>query len=217
MSFKLQPYPLTFAMLQHAHFLELGVIRTFEFVSALRRMSVVVKRLKSSSMEIYVKGAPEVMTDICERDSRRHMSLTLVAVLIFSPSLVPHDYDDLLSYYTRRGYRVIAIAGKSIEGLSWLKAQRLKREQAESGLRFLGLIIFENKLKSGTTSAIHALRSAHLACRMITGDNPLTAVSVARECGLINPAAHVFSPMFTRGLQIYFWICPFLKRSYIRE
>ncbi|KAJ6499996.1 hypothetical protein C8R47DRAFT_273891 [Mycena vitilis] len=166
---------------KHAHFLELGVIRTFEFVSALRRMSVVVKRLKSSSMEIYVKGAPEVMTEICDRDS------------------LPHDYDDLLSYYTKRGYRVIAIAGKSIDGLSWLKAQRMKREQAESGLRFLGLIIFENKLKPGTAPAIYALRSAHLACRMITGDNPLTAVSVARECGLINPAAHVFSPMFIRG------------------
>jgi magnesium-transporting ATPase (P-type) len=41
----------------------------FEFVSALRRMSVVVKRLKSTSMEIYVKGAPEVMVDICDRDS----------------------------------------------------------------------------------------------------------------------------------------------------
>lgn len=76
----------------------------------------------------------------------------------------------------------------------------ITREQAESGLRFLGLIIFENKLKRGTTPAIQALRSAHLACRMITGDNPLTAVSVARECSLINQAAHVFSPMFVRGL-----------------
>jgi len=46
------------------------VIRTFEFVAALRRMSVVVKRLKSNSMEVYVKGAPEVMVDICDRDSR---------------------------------------------------------------------------------------------------------------------------------------------------
>ena len=45
------------------------MIRTFEFVSSLRRMSVVVKRLKSSSMEIYVKGAPEVMAEICERSS----------------------------------------------------------------------------------------------------------------------------------------------------
>lgn len=72
-------------------------------------------------------------------------------------------------------------------------------EQAESGLRFLGLIIFENKLKPGTTPAIQALRQAHLACRMITGDNPLTAVSVARECNLVNPAAHIFSPVFIRG------------------
>ena len=32
-------------------------------------MSVVVKRLRSTSMEIYVKGAPEVMFDICDRDS----------------------------------------------------------------------------------------------------------------------------------------------------
>lgn len=34
---------------------------------------------------------------------------------------------------------------------------------------------------------------------MITGDNPLTAVSVARECALINPAAQVFTPIFVRG------------------
>jgi magnesium-transporting ATPase (P-type) len=74
------------------------------------------------------------------------------------------------------------------------------REQAESGLRFLGLIIFENRLKPGTTPAIQTLRAAHITCRMITGDNPLTAVSVARECSLINQAAHVFSPIFARGI-----------------
>ncbi len=109
------------------------------------------------------------------------------------------------------------MAGKSLEGLSWLKAQKMKRymffpallkqnlrsgghrEHAESGLKFLGLIIFENKLKPGTTPAIQSLRAAHLMCRMITGDNPLTAVSVARECGLVNQAAHIFSPVFVRG------------------
>lgn len=32
-------------------------------------MSVVVKQLKSSSMEIYVKGAPEVMSEICNPDT----------------------------------------------------------------------------------------------------------------------------------------------------
>ncbi|KAH7339862.1 hypothetical protein B0J17DRAFT_657059 [Rhizoctonia solani] len=166
---------------RHAHFLELGVIRTFEFVSGLRRMSVVVKRLKSSSMEIYVKGAPEVMGEICD------------------PESFPGDYEDMLSYYTKHGYRVIALAGKSIEGLSWLRAQKMKREQAESNLKFLGLIVFENKLKPGTAPAIQTLRDAHLVCRMVTGDNPRTAVSVARECGLISQSAHVFYAVFSEG------------------
>ena len=32
-------------------------------------MSVIVKRLKSTSMEVYVKGAPEVMAEICDKSS----------------------------------------------------------------------------------------------------------------------------------------------------
>jgi cation-transporting ATPase 13A2 len=114
-------------------------------------------------------------------------------------SPVPEDYEDLLSYYTKNGYRVIGIAGKTVDGLSWLKAQRMKREQVESGLQFLGLVIFENKLKPGTTPAIATLREAHLGCRMVTGDNPRTAVSVARECRLINSTAFVFYPVFVEG------------------
>ncbi|WVO12601.1 hypothetical protein L204_100206 [Cryptococcus depauperatus] len=163
---------------KHAHFLELGVIRTFDFVSALRRMSVVVKRLKSSSMEIYVKGAPEVMADICD------------------PLSFPLDYEDMLSYYTRNGFRVIAIAGKSMGGMTWLKAQRMRRDMAESGLQFLGFIVFENKLKPATAPNIHILRAAHLACRMVTGDNVRTAISVARECGLVSHSASVYIPTF---------------------
>jgi len=37
-------------------------------------MSVIVKRLRSTSMEIYVKGAPEVMGDICDRESCVYLS-----------------------------------------------------------------------------------------------------------------------------------------------
>ena len=73
-------------------------------------------------MEIYVKGAPEVMPDICDPASCEYIC-TLKAGL----TLVPIDYEDMLSYYTRNGFRVIAIAGKSIEGLTWLKAQRMRR------------------------------------------------------------------------------------------
>ncbi|GAA6043571.1 hypothetical protein JCM8097_005258 [Rhodosporidiobolus ruineniae] len=166
---------------KHAHFLELGVLRTFDFVSSLRRMSVLVKKLKSNSVEAYVKGAPEVMIDICDK------------------STLPDDYEEILADYTRHGFRVIALAGKSMPGLTWIKAQRLKREAVESDLRFLGLVIFENKLKPGTAPAIATFRQAHIPTRMVTGDNVRTAISVGRECGMILPTGRVFLPEFVKG------------------
>ena len=71
---------------------------------------------------------------------------------------------------------------------------------AESDLQFLGFIVFENKLKPGTAPNIHTLRAAHLACRMVTGDNVRTAISVARECGLVSHSASVYIPTFIPGM-----------------
>lgn len=39
-------------------------------------MSVLVKKLKSNSVEAYVKGAPEVMIDICDKSTRKSESST---------------------------------------------------------------------------------------------------------------------------------------------
>ena len=48
---------------------ELGVLKAFEFVSHLRRASVVVRTFGRSSGDIYVKGAPECMREICKPES----------------------------------------------------------------------------------------------------------------------------------------------------
>jgi cation-transporting ATPase 13A3/4/5 len=160
---------------------ELGVLKSFEFVSQLRRASVIVRQFGSKSGQIYVKGAPECMKDICRPDS------------------FPTDYEDLLAYYTHRGFRVIACATKTIDKLSWVKVQKMKRDEAESDLSFVGFIIFENKLKPSTTPVIEELERANIRKVMCTGDNILTAISVARECNLINKTAHCFVPHFVEG------------------
>ncbi|KAJ5061437.1 hypothetical protein J3E74DRAFT_465356 [Bipolaris maydis] len=160
---------------------ELGVIKSFEFVSQLRRASVIVRQFGSKSGQVYVKGAPEVMKEICRPDS------------------FPTDYEELLAFYTHRGFRVIACATKTIAKLNWLKTQKMKREEAESGLDFVGFIIFENKLKDSTAPVIEELERANIRKVMCTGDNILTAISVARECGLINKTAHCFVPHFAEG------------------
>lgn len=172
---------------------EIGIMKQFDFVSQLRRMSVVAKTLGSNSMEVYLKGAPEIMSDVCR------------------PETFPKNYEDVLASYTHRGYRVIACAGKSLPGLSWIKAQKLKREDAEKDLNFLGFIVFENKLKSTTTAAMVQLNEAAIRSVMCTGDNVLTAISVARECQLVGDTSFVFVPRFleiggaTNPLQNVIW------------
>lgn len=90
-------------------------------------MSVLVKKLKSNSVEAYVKGAPEVMSEICDKSTRSFFIPSPRTTRLMSCVIVPDDYEEMLAFYTQHGYRVIALAGKSMPGLTWIKAQRLKR------------------------------------------------------------------------------------------
>lgn len=122
--------------------------------------------------------------------------------------VVPVDYEELLSFYTHRGFRVIACATKHIETLNWTRVEKMTRQEAESELEFLGFIIFENKLKPSTAAVIDELDKANIRRVMCTGDNILTAISVARECSLIDRTAHCFIPHFLEG-QVSLQLQPF--------
>ncbi|CAN6655068.1 vacuolar cation-transporting ATPase Ypk9p [Trichomonascus vanleenenianus] len=159
--------------------LELETMKSFEFVSQLRRMSVLVRdRSDASNIRVYVKGAPEVMKGIC------------------LPESVPSDYYDQLHYYTHRGYRVIACATKVYESTSADEVAGFSRAEVESDLKLIGFIIFENKLKEHTTATIRELRNAKIRTVMCTGDNVLTAISVGRECHIVKYDEPVYVPYF---------------------
>ncbi|EGD92902.1 ATPase type 13A2 [Trichophyton tonsurans CBS 112818] len=160
---------------------ELSILRIFEFVSQLRRASVVVRQPGSDGVDIFVKGAPECMKDIC------------------IPKSLPPEFSELLNYYTHRGFRVIACATKHIPQFSLRDIFSMSRADAESELEFIGFIIFENKLKPASKDVITELHEAGIRNVMCTGDNILTAVSVARECGFVEGAAPCFVPYFIEG------------------
>ncbi|KAH3827166.1 hypothetical protein DPMN_129095, partial [Dreissena polymorpha] len=151
--------------------IEIGIVRQFTFSSSLQRMSVIVRNLGSDHFDIYTKGAPEMVASLCITDT------------------VPPDFHDVLITYTRHGYRVLALAYKSLsEKLKYPKLQRIEREEVERGLTFLGLIVMENRLKPETTPVISQLSKANIRTIMVTGDNMLTALSVARESGFVKPS-----------------------------
>jgi cation-transporting P-type ATPase 13A2 len=66
------------------------------------------------------------------------------------------------------------------------------RDEVENDLQFLGFLVMQNKLKPVTTSIIETLNHANIRTIMATGDNVLTAISVGRQCNIIESDAEVF-------------------------
>ncbi|XP_065097075.1 polyamine-transporting ATPase 13A3 isoform X1 [Paramisgurnus dabryanus] len=148
----------------------IGIVRQFSFSSALQRMSVVVRQIGERRMDAYLKGAPEVVASLCKKET------------------VPEDFAEVLEDYTKQGFRVIALAHRRLESkLTFHKVQNINRDQIEKNMDFLGLIIMQNKLKTETPGVLEDLRHANIRTVMVTGDNMLTAISVARDCGMIQP------------------------------
>lgn len=155
--------------------IEVGVVRQFTFTSSLQRMSVIARTLGSDRMTLYAKGAPERIVSLCV------------------PGSVPPDFAAVLRRYTMQGYRVIALAYRTLpEHMTWHRALKVPRDQVESDLTFLGLMIMQNMVKPQTAPTIQRLAAANIRTVMITGDNMLTALSVARECRMIDPRERVF-------------------------
>uniref|UniRef100_A0A8C9T5Q3 Polyamine-transporting ATPase 13A3 n=1 Tax=Scleropages formosus TaxID=113540 RepID=A0A8C9T5Q3_SCLFO len=153
---------------------EIGIVRQFPFSSALQRMTVVARLLGEKRMDAYLKGAPEVVTSLCRKET------------------VPDDFSEVLENYTKQGFRVIALAHRRLESkLTWHKVQNINRDVIETNMEFLGLIVMQNKLKAETPGVLEDLRRANIRTVMVTGDNMLTAISVARDCGMILPEERV--------------------------
>lgn len=55
---------------------EIGIVREFPFTSACQCMSVITRRLGEDHMNLYCKGAPEKLQDICIPETGKQKNLT---------------------------------------------------------------------------------------------------------------------------------------------
>ncbi|TBU53010.1 ATPase, partial [Dichomitus squalens] len=147
------------------HRTQIIVRRRFQFSSALKRMST-VSSLPNGRCMVATKGAPETI--------RRMLRA------------VPKEYDETFKWYTRRGSRVLALGYKEMESISLDKINKLPRDQVESDLQFVGFLVFHCPLKPDAVETLKMLGDSSHRCVMITGDNPLTAVHVARDVEIVD-------------------------------
>lgn len=153
----------------------IGIIKQHQFTSEAQCMSVIVRVLGEKQMKVFAKGAPEKVHSLCKTKS------------------IPTNFYQVLYKYTSRGYRVIALAHKKLPSkIKWTDIERMKRSEIEMDLIFDGFLILLNCLKAETTNVIEELHAAKLRTVMITGDNIMTALSVAKDCKMIKQNEEVF-------------------------
>ncbi len=151
--------------------------RRFQFSSALKRQSSVATVVttnrqtskKTRSTFVGVKGAPETIRTMLNR--------------------VPPNYEETFKHFTRNGGRVLALGYRYLSMDSELGQSRinhLKREEVETDLTFAGFLVLQCPLKDDAQKAVRMLNESSHRVVMITGDNPLTAVHVARQVEIVD-------------------------------
>ena len=133
----------------------------FPFTEDRRRETAVVRAAGGGELLAVTKGAPELVLGLCAlKDAERS------------------DWAARTAELAAAGHKVIACATRALEEASWAGGE------PDRGLRFAGLLAFEDPVRAGAADAVAQCRAAGIRVVMVTGDHRATACAVAREIGL---------------------------------
>ncbi|MFF2659791.1 cation-translocating P-type ATPase [Kitasatospora sp. NPDC058032] len=137
------------------------------FDSARKRMSTVHRR-PDGTLLVCLKGAPEAVLD---------------PLVLAEPTRLLERTRRAASALAAEGFRVLAVAQRD--------ADRLPDppEDAEHGLRLLGLTAMADPPKPAAAATLAACRRAGVLPVLITGDHPATARALAVRVGLLEASA----------------------------
>ncbi|KAL3158258.1 hypothetical protein ABBQ38_010509 [Trebouxia sp. C0009 RCD-2024] len=150
---------------------QLTVVRVNEFEHSRRSMSVVALDESSGELHVFCKGSFEMIGEMA------------------SGASVPADYLQMAEQHAAEGCYVLAMAHRSLGAIPVQQAASLSRDELESGLDMLALLLFRNELRSDTAEAVQHLKHGQVRPIMVTGDSAYCAHYIGRACGLIEEAA----------------------------
>ncbi|MDR7534387.1 MAG: magnesium-translocating P-type ATPase [Armatimonadota bacterium] len=148
-----------------------GVVKVDEipYDFTRKRLSVVVE--EDGRRRLIAKGALELLLEVCSSVRRDGADVPLAAA----------DRRALLERYaawSAQGYRVLGVAARPVEMRS------VYSRDDETGLVFLGFLLFFDPPKPGVREVIADLASLGVELKVITGDNRLVARHTAEAVGL---------------------------------
>lgn len=136
------------------------------------KFMAVLNNVPNSGAAIFLKGAPDVILDMCEKVSINGSEADFTQEQ-------KEKYLKKNNHLAQKGLRVLAIAYK--KGVS--KAAEIEKE-IEQNMVFLGFAGILDPPRPDVTRAIEEAQTAGIRTIMITGDQPGTAMAIARRIGM---------------------------------
>ena len=127
-------------------------------------MSRVFNSTGTKGKIIAAKGAPEAIFDLCHLDINKK-----------------GRYEKAVTEMASSGLRVLGVTKAIID------SDNLPESQHDFSFEFLGLIGLSDPIRENIPEAVAECHKAGIRVIMITGDYPVTALSIAKEIGLKNP------------------------------
>ncbi|MBI2355761.1 MAG: cation-translocating P-type ATPase [Candidatus Doudnabacteria bacterium] len=147
------------------------LVEEFGFDQKRKTMSVIVER--DNGLEAFIKASPEYTVQY----STRILQDGKIRILN------ENDKQQLTKQFEnlgKNGYRILGFAYRN----NINRSPRYVRAEVESDLVFLGFACISDPIRPEAVEAIRLASKAGIRTIMVTGDNQLTAMSVARQLGL---------------------------------
>ena len=155
---------------------------TIHSVDGAHAQDVVVSGLGSPPLIAFVKGAPDVILDLC---SQRTESGQVIGLSEDLRAAILAQNRDMAS----NALRVLAVAYRPLQEVP----ASVTPETVEKDLVFVGLLGMIDPPRPEVIEALKVARGAGLKSVMVTGDYKDTAEAIARDIGLLTPGGLVLT------------------------
>jgi len=186
------------------------IVQMIPFSSDRKAMGVVV-RLSSGPYRLFLKGASEILTKKCIRnvvvsknpDQSQHPDSEIETKAI--DEITKDNISRTIIFYANQMLRTIALCYRDYEswppaGVPFHSADEIPYEELSRDMTLVAITGIEDPLRPGVREAVTECHKAGVTIKMCTGDNVLTARSIATQCGIYTAGGIIMEGPFFRAL-----------------
>ncbi len=138
-----------------------AIVETLPFSTENKYMATIVNSAVLGKKVAYVKGAPEILLSMSDLDTA-----------------TKSDFESVLANYQQKAMRTLALAYLELEdNETIIESGKLKNAK----LHFVGVFAMHDDIREGVKESIKECMKAGIAVKIVTGDNPITAMEIGRK------------------------------------